>query len=154
FEQAVELMREMERLKKLEEDLFSGNLGGLDLEAIREMLGDKPWQDVQALQRIIKMIADSGYVLQQGGQQKLTPKGVRKIGQLALRDIYQNLLRDRLGNHSAHRRGPAEIRLDESRPYKNAARLYWSLVAPQKKPLSRRRGTPLALEPEDFEIFR
>src|SRR3989442_485173 len=88
YDHAVELMREMERLKKLEEDLFSGNLKSLDLEAIREMLGDKAWQDVTALQRIMKMIADSGYVLQQGGRQKLSPKGVRKIGQLALRDIY------------------------------------------------------------------
>jgi uncharacterized protein with von Willebrand factor type A (vWA) domain len=154
FEQAVELMREMERLKKLEEDLFSGNLGGLDLDAIREMLGDEPWQDVQALQRIMKMIADSGYVLQQGGQQKLTPKGVRKIGQLALRDIYQNLLRDRLGNHSADRRGPAEIRPEETRPYTYGEPMHIDLVGTLKKSLARRSGTPLALEPSDFEVFR
>ena len=154
YEQAVELMREMERLKKLEEDLFSGNLGGLDLEAIREMLGDKPWQDVTALQRIMKMIADSGYVLQQGGRQKLSPKGVRKIGQLALRDIYQNLLRDRLGNHSADRRGPTEIRPDETRPYAFGDPLNLDLVATLKKSLARRTGTPLAMEPGDFEIYR
>ena len=154
YDQAVELMREMERLKKLEEDLFSGNLGGLDLEAIREMLGDKAWQDVTALQRIMKMIADSGYVLQQGGRQKLSPKGVRKIGQLALRDIYQNLLRDRLGNHSADRRGPTEIRPDETRPYAFGDPLNLDLVATLKKSLARRTGTPLAMEPGDFEIYR
>jgi uncharacterized protein with von Willebrand factor type A (vWA) domain len=154
YEQAVELMREMERLKKLEEDLFSGNLGGLDLEAIRDMLGDQAWQDLQTLQRIMKMIADSGYVTQQGGRQRLSPKGVRKIGQLALRDIYQNLLRDRLGNHAADRRGPTEIRPEETRPYEYGDPLHLDLVGTLKKSLTRRRGTPLALEPGDFEIFR
>jgi len=154
YDQAVELMREMERLKKLEEDLFSGNLGGLDLEAIREMLGEKAWQDVTTLQRIMKMIGDSGYVLQQGGRQKLSPKGVRKIGQLALRDIYQNLLRDRLGNHSADRRGPTEIRPDETRPYAYGDPLNLDLVSTLKKSLARRTGTPLAMEPGDFEIYR
>ena len=154
YGEAVELMREMERLKKLEEDLFSGNLGGLDLESIREMLGAQAWQDVQTLQRIMKMIGDSGYVLQQSGRQKLSPKGVRKIGQLALRDIYENLLRDRLGDHSADRRGPVEIRPEESRPYEYGDPLHLDLVATLKKALTRRRGTPLALEPGDFEIFR
>ena len=154
YDQAVELMREMERLKKLEEDLFSGTLGGLDLEAIRDMLGDKAWQDIMTLQRIMKMVADSGYVLQQGGRQKLSPKGVRKIGQLALRDIYQNLLRDRLGNHAADRRGPTEIRPDETRPYAFGDPLNLDLVSTLKKSLARRTGTPLAMEPGDFEIYR
>src|SRR5258706_14450166 len=89
YDHAVELMREMDRLKKLEEDLFSGNLKSLDLEGIRQMLGEQAFQDLQMLQRIMQMVAESGYVLQQGGKQKHSPKGVRKIGQLALRDIYQ-----------------------------------------------------------------
>ncbi|MBI2962590.1 MAG: VWA domain-containing protein [Deltaproteobacteria bacterium] len=153
YEQAVELMREMERLKKLEEDLFSGNLSGIDLEAMREMLGERAWQDAQTLQRIMKMVAESGYVLQQGAKQKLSPKGVRKIGQLALRDIYQNLLRDRLGSHPADRRGPSQIRPDQTRPYRYGDPLHLDLVATLKKALARRLGTPLPLEPGDFEIF-
>ena len=36
---------------------------------------------------------------------QLSPKGVRKIGQLALRDIYQGLLRDRPGGHQTDHRG-------------------------------------------------
>ncbi len=153
YERAVELMREMERLKKLEEDLFSGNLAGMDLEAMREMLGERAWQDAQTLQRIMKMIADSGHVVRQGGKLKLSPKGARKIGQLALRDIYQNLLRDRLGNHPADRRGSSQIRPDQTRSYQYGDPLHLDLVATLKKALARRLGTPLALEPGDFEIF-
>src|SRR5262249_13818855 len=140
-------------LKKLEEDLFSGNLKSLDLEGIRQMLGEQAWQDLQTLQRIMQMVADSGYVLQQGGKQKLSPKGVRKIGQLALRDIYQSLLRDRLATHAADRRGPAEIRADHTHPYSYGDPLHLDLVATLKKSLARRLGTPLAIEPSDFEIY-
>lgn len=153
FEQAVDLMREMERLKKLEESLFSGNLAGLDLESIRDMLGERAWQDVQALQRLMKTISDSGYVLQQEGKQKLSPKGVRKIGQLALRDIYQNLLKDRAGSHASDRRGPTQIRPDQTRPYQFGDPLNLHLVATLKKALARGPRTPLPLEPDDFEIF-
>jgi len=154
YDEAVELMREMERLKKLEEDLFSGNLDGLDLDSLRQMLGDQAWQAAQTLQRIMKMVAESGYVMQQGGRQKLSPRGVRKIGQLALRDIYQDLLRDRLGNHAADRRGPTEIRPEETRPYEYGDPLHLDIVATLKKSLARRLGAPLALEPGDFEVFR
>ena len=154
YDHAVELMREMERLKKLEEDLFSGNLKSLDLEGMRQMLGEQAFQDVQTLQRIMQMVAESGYVMQQGGKQKLSPKGVRKIGQLALRDIYQSLLRDRLGNHGSDRRGPSELRADQTRPYAYGDPLHLDLVATLKKSLARRAGTPLALEPSDFEVFQ
>ena len=153
YDQAVELMREMERLKKLEEDLFSGNLEALDLESLRQMLGEQAWQDVATLQRILQMLAESGYVLQQGGKQKLSPKGVRKIGQLALRDIYQNLLRDRLGNHGTDRRGPAEVRPDRTRPYSYGDPLHLDIVSTLKKALARRTGIPLSIEPSDFEVF-
>ncbi len=154
YEQAVQLMREMERLKKLEEDLFSGNLQNLDLEALKEMLGERAWQDIQTLQRIMMMITESGYVTQQGGRQKLSPKGIRKIGQLALRDIYQNLLRDRLGNHASDRRGPNEIRPDQTRGYQYGDPMHLDLVSTLKKALTRKVGTPLEIRPSDFEVYR
>ncbi|MGH7859102.1 MAG: VWA domain-containing protein, partial [Candidatus Binatia bacterium] len=154
YEQAVELMREMERLKKLEEDLFSGNLESLNPEDLREFLGDRTAEDVRTLQQIMKMISESGYVTAQGGRQRLSPKGVRKIGQLALRDIYQNLLRDRAGTHSTDRRGPADVRPDETRPYQYGDPLHLDLVGTLKKALARKARTPLAIEPSDFEIYR
>ena len=46
---------------------------------------------------------------------QLSPKGVRKIGQLALRDIYQGLLRDRPGGHQADHRGINEVRPDATK---------------------------------------
>jgi len=41
------------------------------------------------------LLTQSGYMVPKGDHFQLSPKGVRRIGQLALRDIYQNLLKDR-----------------------------------------------------------
>ena len=45
------------------------------------------------------LLQQSGYMAQKGDHMQLSPKGVRRIGQLALRDIYQGLLKDRAGSH-------------------------------------------------------
>src|SRR6185369_5655516 len=99
FPDAVELMREMERLKRLEEELLSGNLESIDLENLRSLLGDEAFRNFQLLKEVMLLLVNAGYMTQREGRARLSPKGVRKIGQLALRDIYQGLLRDRPGGH-------------------------------------------------------
>jgi uncharacterized protein with von Willebrand factor type A (vWA) domain len=49
-------------------------------------------------------LTQAGYLTQREGRAGLSPKGVRRIGQLALRDIYQGLLRDRPGGHATDTR--------------------------------------------------
>jgi uncharacterized protein with von Willebrand factor type A (vWA) domain len=78
---------------------------------------------------------------------------VRKIGQLALRDIYQGLLRDRAGGHETDRRGAALLRPEETHPYRHGDPLALDLVATLKKALRRGARTPLDLHPEDFTVY-
>ena len=86
---------------------------------------------------------------------QLSPKGVRKIGQLALRDIYQGLLRDRPGGHATDHRGVTELRPDETRavPLRRPARTStWSRTL--KKALARQpRHAARASQPDDFEVY-
>src|SRR3989442_1207186 len=96
---------------------------------------------------------DAGFVVQRGSRLALSPKGVRRIGQLALQDIYAGLLRDRTGSHAADHRGIAEIKVDETRPYTYGDPQHLDLVGTLKKSLLRGAGVPLKLAPEDFTIF-
>ena len=82
----------------------------------------------------------------------LTPKGVRKLGQLALRDIYQGLLRDRSGGHQSDHRGVTQRRPEETRPYTFGDPFELDVVATLRHALARGSGSPLRIEPSDFQV--
>jgi len=153
YQQALELMREMERLKQLEQDLMSGNFDSVSAEDLQQMLGQQALQDFQSLQQISMMLNESGYLIQKGNQTQLSPKGVRKIGQLALRDIYQSLIKDRAGGHVTDYRGISEMRPEQVRPYVYGDQLNLDLVSTLKRALARKAGVPLELRPDDFQVF-
>src|SRR5262245_41416134 len=151
YREAVELMREMERLKRLEEQLLSGNLESVDLESLGALLGPDAARNFRLLKEVMILLVNAGYVTLREGRAQLSPKGVRKIGQLALRDIYQGLLRDRPGGHATDHRGAIELRPEETKRYQHGDPLALDLVRTLKKSLARRPGTPLELHPDDFE---
>ncbi len=153
YRQALELMREMERRRQLEQDLMSGNLEAASLEDLRDILGPQALQDFQNLRQVMAMLTDSGYMIQKGDHLQLSPKGVRRIGQLALRDIYKGLLRDRAGTHLTDHRGMTEMRPEQTRPYSYGDPLNLNLVATLKHALARKPHVPLELNPDDFEIY-
>src|SRR5262249_4561601 len=88
YAEALELMREMEAWKRLEEQLLGGNLDTIDASQLGELLGPGALRSFQLLQGMMRAIAQAGYVTQREGRAVLSPKGVRRIGHLALRDIY------------------------------------------------------------------
>jgi uncharacterized protein with von Willebrand factor type A (vWA) domain len=153
YDDALNLMREIARLKQLEEQLLSNDLQRIDLDELRELLGQQALQDFQTLQQMMLVLQQAGYLTTRGGRMQLSPKGVRKIGQLALREIYQGLLRDHPGGHQADHRGIHEARPDATKRYTYGDPLNLDLVGTLKKALGRRPGAPLELHPDDFEIF-
>jgi uncharacterized protein with von Willebrand factor type A (vWA) domain len=153
YEEALELMREMRRLKRLEEELLGGDLERIDLEELRRLLGEQAARGLQQLRQIFLLLSNAGYVRSREGRVRLSPKGVRKIGQLALRDIYQGLLRDRAGGHQADHRGLAEVRPEATKSYAYGDPLNLDLVRTLKKSLRRDAGVPLRIDPHDFEVY-
>ena len=51
YEQALDLMREMERMRQLEQDLMSGNFETISMEDLKDLLGQQAQQDFQNLRR-------------------------------------------------------------------------------------------------------
>ena len=153
YQQALDLMHEMERMRQLEQDLTQGNFETISMEDMKELLGQQAHQDFQNLRQVMLLLQQSGYMVQKGDHMQLSPKGVRRIGQLALRDIYQGLIKDRAGNHVTDHRGITEMRPDEVKPYAYGDPLNLNLVATLKHALTRKPGVPLELDPGDFEIY-
>jgi len=153
YERALALMREMERLRQLEQNLMSGDLQGIGLDELRQLLGAETAQDFDNLQQMMAMLQESGYLMNRQGQMALSPKGVRRIGQLALRDIYQGLLRDRSGSHPNETRGATAIRPEVSKPYVYGDPLNLDLVGTLKEALRRGPASPLRMAPADFRVY-
>ncbi|GBD25022.1 hypothetical protein HRbin30_00336 [bacterium HR30] len=153
YEDAVELMHRFQRLKRLEDALAHQAFDQIDLEDLEELLGVEAVIAVEQLQSIRTMLEDAGYLVRSGERLQLSPKGVRRLGQLALQDIYQGLLRDRFGGHATDHRGHAQLRLEGSKPLRFGDPVHLDLVQTLKNALWRNTGTPIELAPEDFVVY-
>ena len=152
FDEAIDLVNELERWKALEDALLAGQLDAIDPEALRDLLGTTAARSLELLRAMAGMLSGAGYVTQREGRTTLTPKGVRKLGQLALRDIYQGLLRDRSGGHQTDHRGITQRRPEETRPYAFGEAFELDVVATLRHALARGSVRPLRIEPGDFQV--
>jgi uncharacterized protein with von Willebrand factor type A (vWA) domain len=153
FRQSMELMERMEDLRRLESQLSSMQLRDVDKELLEKLLGGDPMQDFEGVMRMQALLEEGGYVVEQGERFELTPRGVRRIGQLALRDIYQQLRRDGFGRHSNRNRGTQEVLLETSRSYVQGDPLHINMVQTLKNALLNTGGVPVRIGPKDFAVY-
>jgi uncharacterized protein with von Willebrand factor type A (vWA) domain len=153
FQQSQEIMDRMEDLRRLESQLSGMQLKDVDQELLERLLGGNPKQDFEGVMRMQSLLQDGGYVLEQGDHYELTPRGVRRVGQLALRDIYQQLRRDGMGRHSVRHRGNQELIIESSRPYVQGDALHLNMIQTLKNALVHGGGVPVRIRPEDFSVY-
>lgn len=152
FEQALELAAELDALMEMQRALMRGDFEGIDPSQLAELLGPQAGEDFNALREAMSMLIEAGFLTQREGRLELSAKGIRKIGQLALRDIYQALLRDRPGAHETRRVGAAEVMPEGVRPHEPGEALDLALVPTLMNAVRRRPGSTLGIEPRDFEV--
>jgi uncharacterized protein with von Willebrand factor type A (vWA) domain len=132
-----------------------GELAEVDLDRARELLGDDAARSLDRLRELAKMLEEAGLIEQREGRLELTPKGIRAIGQKALGDLYQKLLKDRAGRHEVERTGVGNERAYEHKPYEFGDPFHLNVEETVKNAIWRSgAGTPVRLSPEDFEVER
>ncbi len=158
----AEATRLMERLQEMEEveDQLRGvrdwrDLENLDDDKLQKLLGDQFRQDINQLRELTKMLEDAGYIRRNRDGFEMTPRGIRKIGQKALNDIFQQLKQDRIGQHQMDRGGFGIERIDESKRYEFGDPFLLDLPQTLRNSVYREGpGSPLQLMPDDFEVYR
>jgi len=86
---------------------------------------------------------------------ELTPRGVRRIGQKALRDLYARLKQDRFGDHRISVPGLGGDRAEETKLYEFGDAFDLHVERTIMNALSREGpGEPVRLKTEDFEVYR
>ncbi|MGH9637900.1 MAG: hypothetical protein ACRD72_23940, partial [Candidatus Angelobacter sp.] len=94
-----------------------GDPSEIDLDEIRNLLGDEAYEQLKYLKGVEQMLEEEGYIVRTGHGMRLTPKGMRKIGDKALREIFQMLNKNRWGDHSTAVRGSQGERLEQTKRY-------------------------------------
>jgi uncharacterized protein with von Willebrand factor type A (vWA) domain len=132
-----------------------GDPSELDLEELRNFLGEEAYEHLKYLKGVEQMLEEEGYIARTSHGLKLTPKGMRKIGDKALREIFQMLNKGRWGNHNTAARGSQGDRLEETKKYEFGDPMNVNITETLMNALEKRkRGEPLRIAPEDFSVQR
>ena len=159
FGQAMQAMQELGDLDQMERMLRSATnpaqLAEVDMDRVRDLMGDDAARSLERLAELAKMLEDAGLIQNKEGRLELTPKGMRKIGSNALRELFSKLAKDKTGQHQMDKHGQGHERTYETKPYEYGDPFNLDLQRTIRNALRRGGGgTPVHLAPEDFEIER
>ena len=168
YDQTQDLMEEMRLLEMIEQALRNGRWSlkielpeGISPEELRDALGEELYHQLQQLQSLTQRLEDEGYLKKKGDRYQLSPRGKRRIGEKALRDIFDNATRDRLGKHDVQKHGVSHTPTERTKPYDFGDALFLDLGETMRNALARGGVTvgdgprpAVDLRPEDFEVYR
>ncbi|MEI6046436.1 MAG: VWA domain-containing protein [Chloroflexota bacterium] len=118
-------------------------------------MGDEAAATIEQLRDLPKILEDAGYIEKKGNRYELTPRGMRKIGQKALKDIFTHLKKDSFGKHKTSFTGSGGERTDVAKKYEFGDAFLLDLEKTVMNGVFREGlGTPVRIRPEDFEVYR
>ena len=148
------------QLRRLEQFIRWGQRGmadiaDLNLDEIRDLLGDEAYEQLKYLKGIERMLEEDGYLVRTGQGLRLSPKGMRKIGDKALREIFQMLNRNRWGEHNTVVKGLHGETLEETKKYEYGDPMNVNIGETLMNALENGgRSVPLRVGPNDFAVHR
>jgi len=152
----MQQLGDMDMLRQMLEGATSpGALAEVDIDRVRELLGQESAESLQRLSEMAKLLEESGLAENKEGRLELTPRALRKIGQNSLSDLFNKLLDDKTGTHRLTSIGIGHERAYETKPYEFGDNFNLNIEQTVRNAIGRQgTGTPVQLTPDDFEIER
>jgi uncharacterized protein with von Willebrand factor type A (vWA) domain len=157
--EALGLMDEMNQLSDMEDIVRSArasdDLDPLDPDQVERLAGPGARQSLEQLQRMIELLEEAGLIRKDGERYELTPRGIRKIGQRSLEEIFATLKRDAFGSHRSQTRGRGGDPTDELKVYEFGDPFLLDLPGTVRNAVLRDGAkVPVKLTAKDFEVYR
>jgi uncharacterized protein with von Willebrand factor type A (vWA) domain len=155
--EAMGLMERLQQMDRLESQLERGSFrpDDVDRSLAQQLLGDEARQAIDQLRKLTEVLEKAGYVERKGRRMELTPRGMRRIGQSALRDIFDQLKKTRMGQHQLWRGGLGNDASDELKEYEYGDPFLLDLKETLFNSLVREGPKlPLKMEAKDFVVHR
>jgi len=159
YQEAMKLMEELQKMDELEQQMreaqMDPTLEGIDEDLLKEILGEDAQKELDAVKELTKMLEEAGYIKKDGDKYELTAKGIRKIGQQALDNIFSSLNKDRAGAHNINKTGQGSERIEETKQYEFGDDFHIHIQKTVMNSIFRQPGPPpVKLEPQDFEVIK
>ena len=157
LDQAMQLMEQLQDMDRLDDQLESvmrqGGVENVDPDKVEELMGEDARRELEQLQQLIQQLEEAGYLRRKGDRLELTARGMRKLAQSALREVFSEMKKERMGRHEVFTRGDGGEYTGETRQYQfgdpfdiDMHRTLFNSV------LRNGPSVPLRLTPEDMEI--
>ena len=159
LDQAMDLMGELQDMDALEQQIQqvmrNGNIEDIDLDKVEQHMGEEARRQLEQLQKVIQQLEEAGYLKRKGDRLELTPRGMRKLAQKALKEVFSELNKDRMGRHEVYYRGDGGERTGETKTYEFGDPLDLDLHRTLFNAVLREGpNVPIRLSPQDLEINR
>jgi uncharacterized protein with von Willebrand factor type A (vWA) domain len=157
--EALGLMDEMNQLSDMEDTVRAAraaeDLESLNADDVERLAGPGARQSLEQLKKLTELLEEAGLIRKDGERYELTPRGIRKIGQRSLEDIFATLKRDAFGSHRARTRGRGGDPTDELKTYEFGDPFLLDLPDTVKKAVYRDGAhVPVKLKADDFSVYR
>jgi uncharacterized protein with von Willebrand factor type A (vWA) domain len=163
YSAAVEAVAELADLEALEAQLdeasyASSPLDDVDVETMEKHLGAEAAADLRALRDLERELERQGFVTSSDQGLRLTPRAVRRLGETALRRVFDQMRAAGTGDHDDRRTGAADEPTGLTRPWAFGDDLPLDAVRTISNAVRRggltleRVGTSPRLLAEDFEV--
>jgi uncharacterized protein with von Willebrand factor type A (vWA) domain len=153
----LDRLRQMDDLERqLKRGQQSGAIEDVDPEAVRDLLGEDSLRSLEELRALAERLQEAGQIrLDDDGKFELTPRGIRRIGERALGEIFASIRKHGGGQHGTRESGLGGEPADGTKPYAFGDQFTIHLQRTIHNAIVRgSEGTPVHLEPEDFEVYR
>jgi uncharacterized protein with von Willebrand factor type A (vWA) domain len=157
--EAMKMMTGLQDLDELERQLeatqYGGELDGIDVDKLRDQLGEEAAETLDQLKQFLDTLEEAGYIRRKGNNWELTPRGLKKLGEKALGEIYQQLKKSNYGKHQQKDKGHGGERADDTKPYEFGDPFHLHLQETIMNGIFREGpDVPVQLQQDDFAVYR
>ncbi len=159
YSAAVEAVADLADLEALEQQLADSSSGSplddVDVDALERQLGGDAAADLRALRELERELERQGFVSRSDDGLRMTPRAIRRLGETALKRVFDQIAASGAGDHDDRRTGAADERTGLTRPWEFGDDLPLDAVRTVSNAVRRggvrSAGAP-ALLVEDFEV--
>ncbi len=159
FDEAFDIMHDLNEVDELERQLRQAirelDFDNVDEDLLRRLLDQDAVNALEDMRRLTELLQDAGFAKRENNDFSLTARGVRRLGERTLRDLFAEMRQDRIGQHDQVNRGSSAEQVSETKPWEFGDPFLVDISTSVGNAIRRNGpGIPVQIEPKDLEVHR